>query len=162
MIKITTANTIDIPTINRLANEIWVPTYKEYLPLLQITLMLEELFSPGALHQQMSDGHIFKLVSFAGVEFGFASYSETSRKGIYKLHRLYLHPKSHNLGFGRKLLKTVEKEIIAKGGRSLELNVNRSNSANMFYFKMGYHVVSHLDIPYHHYVLNDLLMKKEL
>ena len=162
MIKITTANTKDIPTINRLANEIWVPTYKEYLPLSQITFMLEELFSPAALQQQMSDGHIFKLVSFAGVEFGFASYSETRQKGLYKLHRLYLHPNWHSLSFGSNLLKTIEKEIISKGGASLELNVNRNNAAKFFYLKMGYQIVASVDIPYHQYILNDFLMKKEL
>jgi GNAT superfamily N-acetyltransferase len=162
MINITTATLEDIPIINQLANEIWWPSYKDYIPALQISLMLDELFSAAALQQQFSEGSIFKLLNFEEAKIGFASYSETGNKDIYKLHRLYLHPKFQNLGLGKDLLSAIENEVIAKGGISLELNVNRGNKAQFFYLKMGYQIVTYLDIPYHNYILNDFLLEKKL
>ncbi len=162
MIDIVTASINDIAVIANLANQIWWPTYKDYIDKEQISLMLENMYSEDALQQQMHSGHIFLLTLKNKQAVGFASYSVTNEPHVCKLHKLYIHPDTHRTGLGKLLLKKVETKVLKQGAKFLELNVNRDNKAKLFYEKMGYVVDKEVDIPYYQFVLNDYVMRKNL
>ena len=51
----------------------------------------------------------------------------------------------------------------AKGGTTLQLNVNRQNNAKEFYEKMGFAVIGEEDIDIGSgYYMNDYIMEKKL
>lgn len=153
----------DIPTISRLAEEIWWPTYRDFISEEQISFMLGEMYSAASLKQQLADGVIFLLALRDDVPVGFAGFSRTDEtEQVFKLHKLYVLPSEQGKGTGKALVDEVSTLAKADGGKILELNVNRGNKAQHFYKKIGFDIHQTLDIPYHSFVLNDYVMRREL
>ena len=63
MIEIRKATLNDIPTITKLAEEIWWPTYAKVISAEQISFMLGEMYSAEALTTQMENGHDFLILT---------------------------------------------------------------------------------------------------
>ncbi len=88
-LRIRQATAHDIPIISRLANEIWWPTYRDFIPEEQISFMLEEMYSISSLDQQMAEGVTFLLSIRDEVPVGFAGFSLTNTaEQVFKLHKL--------------------------------------------------------------------------
>lgn len=158
------ASMADIPVLQRLAEATWWVTYRGIIPDEQIRYMLEQMYSPAALEQQMIvDGHRFLLARHGGRYAGFASFSlRDARSSVFRLHKLYVRPDCQGAGLGRKLLHAVEHAARLQGGRRIELNVNRANPALHFYERQGYRIQQVVDIPYGDFWLNDYVMGHNL
>ncbi|MBO9631755.1 MAG: GNAT family N-acetyltransferase, partial [Chitinophagaceae bacterium] len=95
----------DIPTIGYLAQQIWPETYGSILTKGQLDYMLDMIYSPDSLNDQITkQGHRFLIAELDEDAVGFASYSSTEDAGVFKLHKIYVHPKTKGLGLGRALL----------------------------------------------------------
>lgn len=162
-LSIRPASPQDIPTISRLAEEIWWPTYRDFISDEQIGFMLQDMYSVTSLEKQLADGIIFLLALRDGLPVGFAGFSQTDQiEQVFKLHKLYVLPTEQGRGTGKALVQEVSCMAKADGGKILELNVNRGNKAQHFYKKIGFDIYQTLDIPYHQFVLNDYVMRREL
>lgn len=157
------ATEIDIPLITELAEKTWWPSYSSIISDEQISFMLEDMYSAESLQKQMNSGIEFLIAERENIGIGFAAYSliDTDNQ-VFKLHKLYVLPSEQGLGTGKKLIDYVANSAKLKGGKILELNVNRGNPAQHFYKKIGFEIYQTLDINYHHFVLNDYVMRKEL
>ena len=153
----------DIPAISELAEKIWWPSYRNIISDEQISFMLNDMYSAKSLAEQMSSGIEFLIVEKENLPVAFAGYSLTNMENqVYKLHKLYVLPTEQGRGTGRKLIEQVSSLATAKGGKILELNVNRGNPAHHFYSKIGFDIYQTVDISYHHFILNDYIMRKDL
>jgi GNAT superfamily N-acetyltransferase len=153
----------DIQAINELAEKIWWPSYRNIISDEQISFMLNDMYSSESLREQMNSGIEFLIVERDKLPLAFAGFSETDTKNqVFKLHKLYVLPTEQGQGTGRKLIEHVSSLAKAKGGKILELNVNRGNPAHHFYSKIGFDIYQTIDINYHHFVLNDYVMRKKL
>ncbi len=153
----------DIPAISELAEKIWWPSYRNIISDEQISFMLNEMYSAKSLVEQMHSGVEFMIVERDNLPLAFAGFSETDTENqVFKLHKLYVLPTEQGRGTGRKLIEHVSSLAKAKGGNILELNVNRGNPAHHFYSKIGFDIYQTVDINYHHFVLNDYVMRKKL
>ncbi len=153
----------DITIIHELATAIWWPTYKTVLLDEQISFMLENMYSVNALNYQMQNGYDFLIVERENIPVGFAAYSLTEPENkVYKLEKLYVLPSEQGKGTGKKLINEVILKSLEKGAEILELNVNRGNKAFNFYQKLGFEIYKEVDIPYHQFVLNDYVMRKNI
>jgi GNAT superfamily N-acetyltransferase len=153
----------DIQAINELAEKIWWPSYRNIISDEQISFMLNDMYSSESLREQMNSGIEFLLVERDKLPLAFAGFSETDTKNqVFKLHKLYVLPTEQGQGTGRKLIEQVSSLAKAKGGKILELNVNRGNPAHHFYRKIGFDIYQTVDISYHHFILNDYIMRKDL
>lgn len=162
MLSIVKAYPSDVEMIRELSNDIWPATYGSILSQDQINYMLEMMYSPEALKQQMAEGHEFIIVFNVGVPIGFASYSETS-PGVYKLHKIYILTLHQGRGMGRFVIEKVIETVKSKGCNRLQLNVNRNNPAKHFYEKLGFYILREEDIDIGNgYFMNDYLMEKSL
>lgn len=162
-LSIREANIKDIPSISQLAEDIWWPTYRDFISEEQISFMLQEMYSQTALENQFAEGVSFLLALRDEVAVGFASFSLTdAAEQVFKLHKLYVLPTEQGKGTGKALVDEVSRLAKTAGGKTLELNVNRGNKAQHFYKKIGFDIYQTLDIPYHHFVLNDYVMRKLL
>ncbi len=162
-LRIRQATLQDIPTISQLADETWWPTYRDFISEEQISFMLKEMYSISSLGQQMAEGVTFLLAIRDEVPVGFAGFSLTNAtEQIFKLHKLYILPSEQGKGTGKALVDEVSRLAKGDGGKILELNVNRGNKAQYFYKKLGFYIHQTLDIPYHTFVLNDYVMRKDL
>jgi ribosomal protein S18 acetylase RimI-like enzyme len=124
--------------------------------------MLELMYSEASLQKQMSEGHQFIIVYDKDAPVGFASYSEITPT-IFKLHKLYILPQHHGGGKGRFVIEHIKKDILTKGAKALQLNVNRNNIAKTFYEKLGFKVIRSEDFDIGNgFYMNDYVMEKKL
>ena len=131
----------DIPIIRKLSEQIWMEYYPSIISEEQIRYMLELMYSEQALTNQMTTlGHQFLLLIENGAPSGYASFSQHSieKPHRFRLHKLYVLPILHGKGCGKSLLGTICNEVASKGGKEIELNVNKRNQAIGFYKRMGF------------------------
>jgi N-acetylglutamate synthase-like GNAT family acetyltransferase len=156
------ADKSDIPLIRELTYQVWPQTYASILSQEQIDYMLELMYSPRSLEQQMDEGCDFRIIYAGGVPVGFASVQETEPH-IFKLHKIYILLPQQGKGTGKFLLEHIIDEIKKKGAKVLQLQVNRFNKAKEFYEKLGFAVVYEADFEIGNgFFMNDYVMEKKL
>ncbi|NML21812.1 GNAT family N-acetyltransferase [Pseudoflavitalea sp. G-6-1-2] len=154
----------DIPTIGYLAQQIWPETYGAILSPEQLSYMLDMMYNPEALTDQMTkEGQRFLIAELDEDAVGYASYAPTEDEGVFHLHKIYVHPKTQGSGVGRALLDFVIEQILEEGAAAIRLNVNRYNKARNFYEKLGFTVTKEVDIEIGNgYQMNDYVMEKPI
>jgi len=161
--RIRKASEQDIKVISELAEKIWWPSYRNIISDEQISFMLKDMYSEESLEEQMDRGIEFILAEREDVAVAFAGFSLTDPdEGVFKLQKLYVLPSEQGSGTGKKLIAYISDFARDQGGKILELNVNRGNPASGFYKKAGFEIYRTVDISYHHFVLNDYIMRKDL
>ena len=162
-IKIAAAQ--DLNSIQTLAETIWPVCYGEIISNDQINYMLHLIYSPQALKTQLQKGHQFIIAMEDNTPIGFASFSkkEDEDPSVFRLHKLYVLTTLHTKGIGGALLNHVCNESKKAGATHLELNVNKHNTAKIFYDKKGFIVLKEevIDIG-NGYVMDDYVMVKKL
>ncbi|MEY2793650.1 MAG: hypothetical protein RJA76_1642 [Bacteroidota bacterium] len=161
--KIRKANKEDIFSIQQIAEVTWRPTYLHIIGEEQCAYMLELMYQKEKLIQQMENGIQFFIAENTNKEpIGFAAFEKTEKeKG--KLHKLYTHHFKKEKGTGSRLLETVITYATSNGVKTIELNVNRFNSAYEFYIKKGFKVAYEMDLEIGNgYFMNDYVMELEL
>jgi len=164
MRNISKAGIESISIIEQLASEAWTITYKNIISKEQIDFMFTMMYSEASLKKQISEGHIFFICQDDNVPTGFASCSPKDNiLNTWQLHKLYVLPQLQKQGTGSELISKVYEEAKNKGAQSLELNVNRQNSAFTFYKKLGFVVSKEVDIDIGGgFFMNDYIMSKAL
>lgn len=152
----------DIPLIRDMSMKVWPQTYSTILSPEQIEYMLGMMYSEQSLTKQMQDKHEFIIVNDGNEPVGFASFSLVET-GIYKLHKIYILPTLQGKGAGKFVIGEIVKAISRKGGKSLQLNVNRNNKAKDFYTRLGFEIIREEDIDIGNgYFMNDYVMEKKI
>ena len=162
-VTLRTATAADLSIIRELAHDTWWPTYGGYLPHGQISLMLDLIYSEHALRSRLEAGQQFILAVREDVVVGFVGFQPKSDiPGAMRIEKLYVRLSEQGKGTGKLLINHVSQAALAAGCSHVELNVNRDNPAAEFYSRQGFVIVDKVDIPYHGYILNDYVMRKEL
>lgn len=146
----------DIPVIAQLADKIWKKHYPSIITMSQVTYMLDRMYSPPSIQQQMSDGHEFTIVYEGNEALAYASLSRNGNN--YFLHKFYVDTEKHGKGIGQHLYNYLISKL--ENLQSIELTVNRQNiKAINFYFKMGFVIdrIADFDIG-DGYFMNDFVM----
>ena len=163
-ISIRFAKMEDLHSVQLLAQKIWPETYKDILSEAQIGYMMNLFYSSSSLKNQMVDlKHVFILIEAGDSLLGFASYSCIKNPGVYKLHKIYILPNQQGKGLGKTIIDFIVRDIRGKNATVLQLNVNRTNKARLFYERLGFSVTREEDIEIgHDYFMNDFVMEKPL
>ncbi len=163
MVTISSAtNRNELNTIQKLAYNIWPTAYSHILSKQQLEYMLSLYYSIDALQSQLNNGHLFYIAQTNKEAVGFASCSLIDN-AILKLQKLYVLPSTQHLGIGKQLLQTVTQYGLQHNCTTIQLNVNRYNSAIEFYKKNGYAITHTVDIAIgNNYYMNDYIMEKSL
>ena len=157
------ADETDIPVISTLAHAIWPTAYGEIITHGQLHYMLDLMYSYKSLEEQFHKGHIFLIVEMNAETVAFASYSPDNIAGIFRVHKLYVHPMLHGKGLGKTLLNRIMTDIQPMNAKALRLNVNQLNPAKNFYEKIGFNVLHEEDLPIGEgYFMTDFVMEKSL
>jgi len=97
-------------------------------------------------------GYEVKVAEFNGLAIGFICYSKIpSSDRSYELYWLAIHPAMQGKGLGTSLLVEAEKDIKAKGGKTVILDTTSKegySAARHLYEKSGYKLVSKIDRLY--------------
>jgi N-acetylglutamate synthase-like GNAT family acetyltransferase len=139
--RIRKATEEDIAVITELAEKIWWPAYRNIISDEQISFMLKDMYSADSLKKQFLSGVEFILAEEENLSVAFAGFSLIEPE-VYKLHKLYVLPSEQGNGTGKKLIEYIADLAREQGGKILELNVNRGNSASEFYKKVGFEIIA--------------------
>lgn len=164
MILLRRAKEEDIEIISDLAERIWPQTYSSYISKEQLRYMLDLMYNKGELLGQLQKGHVFLIASEEGKDVGFAGFSLIDPENVaYKLHKLYVLPEMHGKSIGKILINEVVSQASRKGGKTLQLNVNRNNKAKDFYVKVGFKIKETVDLDLGNgFFMNDYVMELKL
>lgn len=162
MLSIRKAYKTDIPLVRELALAVWPQTYSTIISADQIEYMLNLMYSHSSLEEQMQQGAEFIIVSDEETPVGFASFQETE-PFVYKLHKIYILPNRQGKGTGRFVIDYILDTLKKRGAGTLQLQVNRNNTACEFYEKLGFRVIKKADFDIGGgYFMNDFVMEKAL
>lgn len=161
-IEILPALPIDIPAIQEIVQETWPATYLKIIGQQQLDYMLQLFYSTEALLHQMKQGHLFLIAKQDNRILAFAAYNQEAEK-IWKLQKLYALPITQGKGIGSLLIDYIINDLKSRKAACLKLNVNRYNSAKIFYEKLGFEVLAAEDIDIGNgYFMNDYVMQKNV
>ena len=118
----------DIPTLRRLADEIWHAHYPAIISVAQIDYMLARMYAADVIEKEIGEGTCWELIALDGEAVGFLSYSHETSAALLKLHKLYVQVDRHGLGLGRAGLRRVMEVGAASGAREVSLYVNKNNT----------------------------------
>ena len=154
----------DLSLVEQLAQQIWPVTYKDILSPDQLAYMMNLIYSPAALERQFTqEKQHFLIAELDSNPVGFASFSRQENPGVYKLHKIYVHPSTQGKGLGKSIIDFITQYLKNEKATTLLLNVNRYNKAKSFYEKLGFTVIGEEDIDIgSNYFMNDYVMKLEL
>ena len=163
--EIAPAAEADLDAIAKLAGVIWRACYPGIISPAQIEYMLGRMYGRETLRAEIQSGeiHYDRLLADQRL-IGFASYGTTQPAGVFKLHKLYLHPDWHGRGLGSLLLRHVERETRRIGALRLVLSVNKRNArAIASYRRNGFAIAESVvtDIG-GGFVMDDYVMAKAL
>jgi len=178
MIHIRNAFTEDIPIIRDIANKTWPIAFRDILEPRQIDYMLDLMYSISSLTEQIEiKGHRFLLSFFYDLDssdnvsvnrecryIGYSSYEiNFDKTGKTKIHKIYILPKFQGSGCGKAMIKEIEKIARFNNSGVLTLNVNRNNSAIVFYKNFGFKIVNEENIDIGNgFLMEDYVMEKVL
>ncbi|HCO66430.1 MAG TPA: GNAT family N-acetyltransferase [Dysgonomonas sp.] len=165
--EIIVANTEHSRIIWDIAVVTWADTYKNILSKEQMDYMLDMMYSPGALEEQMNRlGHHFYLIKEEKSPHwqGFVSYEyDYKESNSTKLHKLYVLPECHGLGMGRILIDKVCEDARRHGNESVLLNMNRNNETLGFYKHLGFEIIAEEDIDIGNgYLMEDYIFERKV
>lgn len=175
--RIVPAGPTDVNTIERIARATWPDTFGDILSAKQIEYMLQMMYRPDALQEQMSAGHEFHLLLVAdsaeagdyagpGRRFravGYVSHQLDHSPRATKIHKLYVLPDYQGRGFGKLLIEKVVNLALRHDQLAVKLDVNYQNPAIPFYEKLGFEKVERYDTEIGNgYLMEDWRMVKLL
>ncbi|MFN3969140.1 GNAT family N-acetyltransferase [Flavobacterium sp.] len=151
--------------IRAIANEVWPKTYGSILGQAQFDYMMNMMYSVASLQMQANEKqHHFILAKENGRAVGFASYEfNCNQISKTKIHKIYILSTQQGKGIGKVLLDYIVKEAKRQDNKALFLNVNKYNSAQHFYKKLGFEITVEevIDIG-QGYVMDDYVMEKSI
>ncbi len=149
----------DIPTIQQIAEETWRPTYGHILSEEQTVYMLDLMYNAEVLKKQIEGNIHFFMVADSSNALGYFAMEQTGNTHA-KLHKIYLRPQKKSTGIGTAIIQFIKKWATERNIETIELNVNKYNSAVLFYEKMGFECIKEivLDIG-QGYVMDDYVMQ---
>jgi ribosomal protein S18 acetylase RimI-like enzyme len=163
-VEIRLATAADFSTIESIARQTWPVAYGSILSKQQLDYMLDLFYCESALaHDVKQKNHLFYLASYQNQPVAFVGIQLQYLPYTTKIHKLYIMPEFQGLYIGSQLLDFVSQITLDSGGNSLNLNVNRYNSAMLFYEKYGFSVLKSEDILLDFgYVMEDYVLVKSL
>lgn len=149
MFTIRKATTGDCNLIHSLASIVFPATYKEILSPEQLDYMMEWMYAPANIRQQMEkEGHVYFIACLDGKECGYLSVQQ-QEEAVFHLQKIYVLPDFQGKHVGHFLFEQAISYIkeVHPAPCLMELNVNRDNKALNFYERMGMKKLREGDFP---------------
>ena len=131
-----------IGKVVELAREIWPVVYADMISREQIDYMLDWMYSPEKISEEIASGVEYLLIRSSEESCGFAAFGPVDSDGICFLHKLYMSPQWQRKGLGSRTLREIFRRGSKQGARAMELRVNRTNRAAIeLYQSSGFEIV---------------------
>ena len=153
----------DLLRIEQLVRVIWPIAYKEIISSEQIEYMLMGGYSIASLMKQSETQQFYIFTDENNVDLGFVALEHFTNENKTKIHKLYVLSNLQQKGIGTFLMNFAATEAKKMGNEVLFLNVNKYNSAQKFYTKLGFNITNDVVIDIGNgYVMDDYIMEKTI
>ena len=164
LLNIAKAKEVDIERIRSMALVAFPYAYKDILSKEQSEYMLNMMYSPESILEQMRSGHEYFIALSGAEDCGYVSIQRQTAE-LFHLQKIYVMPEFQGMGVGGfmsaqaiKCIKQIRPEKC-----TIELNVNRNNKALGFYKHLGMRKVRQGDFPIGGgFFMNDYIMSVEI
>lgn len=153
----------DLAAIRAIADEIWPETFAAILSPEQIRYMMNMMYAPDVMADELAHGYTFVLVRIHGQDAGYIVCSPCCEQ-VMKIHKLYLLSRYHGEGIGQQMLAEAQRIARSRGFKRVRLNVNKKNiKAIRAYGRNGFTTVEAVKNPIGNgFYMDDYVMEKEL
>jgi len=151
--------------ISNMAAAIWPACYAKLLSPEQIRYMLDWMYAPERIRQELKDQAIdYRWLLLADERVGFSASELKADELEMVIHKLYVKPHAQGHGVGTVALAAIEESARAHGAECMKLRVNRGNQQAIhayekFGFERDYEVCSDIGGGF---VMDDYVMVKAL
>lgn len=151
--------------LRNVAFKVWPQTFKSILSAEQIAYMMEMMYAPNVLADELDKGYHFEILRIDNNSAGYISYSCCDDSpDTAKLHKVYLMHDFHGMGIGQKMLDHAQTQCRKLGFKNIMLCVNKHNDrAIKAYKRNGFDIDSAVCKSIGNgFVMDDYVMKKPL
>lgn len=152
-----------LAVIRAIADEIWPETFAAILSAEQIAYMMEMMYAPQVMADELAQGYTFEIVRIDGEDAGYIVCSPY-HDDVMKIHKVYLRSKFHGRGVGQAMLEEAQKIARENGFKRVCLNVNKQNlRAIRAYERNGFSTVESVKNPIGNgFYMDDFVMEKKI
>lgn len=164
-IDLITVTEHSVSALREMACLIWPVAYAGIIPGSQIDYMLEWMYAEETIRREIAEESIaYRWITADGEKIGFLAAGPVASGAPCPLHKFYLLPDRQRCGHGSAAIVALASLVSAAGATSLELRVNRDNTAAIaFYRKNGFEVYAEdCRAIGGGFVMDDLLMRRPL
>jgi len=136
--KLAVTDEKELEAMSSMATEIVREHFDPIIGKAQNDYMIEKFQTVDAIREQLEQGYEYFFVSDGERRIGFLAFYP--RKDVMYISKFYLYKKDRGHGYSREMMDFVIKNARDRGFGSIELNVNRNNSAIYAYEKLGFKV----------------------
>ena len=161
-VTFTTVDGVELGCLQKMAESIWRICYRDLLAAEQIEYMLNLMYSPTALADDLTLGVVYEWIYSKDKRVGYLAFEISVVGRCVRLNKLYLLPDEQGRGLGQAALMHMVDRATALGLDAVELNVNKQNQrAIRAYERAGFKAVASIvkDIG-GGFVMDDFVMRK--
>lgn len=160
MIAINLLSKNEMVVVREIAQITWPIAYREILSSEQLGHMFEWMYNLDTLQNLVEEGQLFYVLKENEKPLGFIGLELfTPKKNELKIQKIYVLPDNQGKGVGRKLIEKALEIAQEKGIEQIILNVNRFNKAVSFYQKLGFKIITEVNIDIGKgYLMEDYIM----
>lgn len=132
----------DFQQIFNLASEIWNDNYKEMISQEQINYMLNMMYNPERIQQDLVEGYQWEFIYHDNNLIGYLAYVIKPDNRVF-LSKIYLKSTAQGLGLGKASLNRVINYAKENNCIAVYLTVNRGNKKGVrAYKKVGFEIIA--------------------
>lgn len=162
MIEIRSARAEDASLLQQVSSTIWNMHYPGLISTDQIDYMLEKMYHPAVIKDELGRGIIWKIAFYDSKPAGYLSYAMNGTDSL-KIFKIYVHPEYQRKGIGRMFLEDAKAFARKNKASCIYLNVYRRNeTAFKAYLAYGFEKVEEVEIPFGDFLLEDFIMRLPL
>ena len=145
MINYTLITENDFKKVFNLATEIWNNNYNNIISQEQIDYMLNMMYSPERLQQDLNEGYEWEFIYHNNILIGYLAYVIKEDNRVF-LSKIYLKTTAQGLGLGKLALQRVKDYANSNNCKAVYLTVNRGNEKGVrAYKKSGFTIIAEED-----------------
>ena len=135
-------------------------TYKIILSPEQMEYMINWMYGKDTMTKELENDCEYYIIKEIETNKDCGYISVEKKQNKCELHKIYVLPNIQKSGIGSHLISFVKEWSIKHQCESIYLNVNRNNSAQIFYKKMGFVVIRQEDNHIGNgFYMNDFVME---
>jgi len=155
-----TVKKTDFKEVQQLASEIWNDNYQDMISQKQIDYMLNMMYNPKRLQQDLDEGYEWEFIYYNNNPIGYLAYVIKEDKRVF-LSKIYLKTTTQGLGIGKQALNRVKEYAKINNCSAVYLTVNRGNEKGVrAYKKSGFVIISEEDFDIGNgYIMDDYVFE---